>query len=402
MPGTELFGKEERKEVEDVMNTGILFRYNHDALRKDIWKARGFEAEVKKITGANFAHAVSSGSTAIAAALAASGIGTGDEVIVPPFTYIATIEAVLFLGAIPIFAEIDETLCLSESGIRAALTSKSKAVCLVHMCGGMADMDSIMRVVKEKNLILVEDAGQAFAASYHGISTGLWGRAGAYSFDFFKIATAGEGGVLVTHDEVLYKKADNYCDHGHDHLGNNRGMENHPYIGFNYRISELHAAVGLAQTRKVPAIRESNRKNKKFLMHQLSSVPGISFSTLPDPEGDSATFLNMFLPDTESAKRTVDEFNKASIGGFNYWFTNMYHFINQWEHVKELKTVSKLPVQLLGSPQDYKNLSLPKSQEVIGRLISFGIRCTWTEAEMKNLCDKISSCVEKAMNKSLA
>jgi 8-amino-3,8-dideoxy-alpha-D-manno-octulosonate transaminase len=398
MPGTELFGKEEKKEINDVLETGILFRYNHDAQRNNIWKAREFETEVKKITGAKFAHAVSSGSTAVAAALAASGIGTGDEVIVPPFTYVATVEAVLFLGAIPIFAEIDETLCLSADGILKALTPKTKGICLVHMCGGMADMDGIMKIVLEKNLILVEDAGQAFAASYKGIATGLWGTAGSYSFDFFKIATAGEGGVMVTNDEELYKKADNYSDHGHDHVGNNRGMENHPYIGFNYRISELHAAVGLAQTRKVPSIKEKNNINKKFLVNELSKTEGISFAKLTDPDGDSATFLNILLPNTDSAKRTVAEFNTSGVTGFNYWFTNMYHFINQWDHIKELRTVSKLPIEILGCSQDYKNLSLPKSQEVIGRLISFGIRCTWTEEEMKNLATKISDCVKRALS----
>src|SRR5213078_364749 len=111
--------------------------------------------------------------------------------------------------------------------------------------------------------ILVEDAGQAFGASYKGTYVGLFGKTGAYSFDFFKIATAGEGGVIVTNDEATYKLADNFCDHGHDHIGNNRGMENHPVIGFNFRISELHAAVGAAQARKVLSILENNRKNKK-------------------------------------------------------------------------------------------------------------------------------------------
>ena len=397
MPGTELFGSEERKEIEDVLGTGILFRYNHDAQRNGIWKAREFENEVKKITDAKYAHAVSNGSAAIMAALAAAGIGTGDEVIVPPFTYIATIEAVLFLGALPVFAEIDETLCLSAEGIEKAMTPKTKAVCLVHMCGGMAHMDSIQSVINKNNLILVEDAGQAFAASYKGISTGLFGKAGAYSFDFFKIATAGEGGIFVTNDENTYKLADNFTDHGHDHVGSNRGMENHPVIGFNYRISELHAAVGLAQTRKVPSIREKNRRNKNFLINKLKSVEGISFSKLPDPDGDSATFLNLFLPDTASAKRVVEEFNKNGVSGFNYWFTNMYHFINQWDHIKELKTASKLPVQYIGPPQDYKNLDFPKSQEVIGRLISFGIRCTWTEDEMSQLAEKIKHSVETAL-----
>ena len=397
MPGTELFGAEERKEIEDVLSTGIMFRFNHDAQRNNIWKAKDFEAEAKKITGAKYALAVSNGSAAILAALAASGIGAGDEVICPPFTYIATIEAVLMLGALPVFAEIDETLCLSAEGIKKVITPKTKAVCLVHMCGGNANMDAIMAVVKEHNLKLVEDAGQAFAASYKGTATGLFGSAGAYSFDFFKIATAGEGGILVTNDEAIYKFADSYCDHGHDHVGNNRGMENHPIIGFNYRISELHAAVGAAQTRKVPAIRTANLKNKAFLQKELTKVQGISFSKLGDDNGDSGTFLNILMPDTETAKRAVDEFNKAGVGGFNYWFTNMYHFINQWEHIKGLKTASKLAIQVLGAPQDYNNLDIPKTQEVVGRLISFGIRCTWTEEELKTLAAKISECATKAL-----
>jgi 8-amino-3,8-dideoxy-alpha-D-manno-octulosonate transaminase len=401
MPGTELFGAEERKEVNDVLETGILFRYGHDAQRNGHWKAKEFEAEVKKITGAKYAHAVSSGSTAVATALAASGVGVGDEVIVPPFTFIATIEAVLFVGALPVFAEIDETLCLSAEGIQKAITPKTKAVCLVHMCGGMGDMDAIMKVVNDNSLILVEDAGQAFAASYKGTSTGLFGKAGSYSFDFFKIATAGEGGVFVTNDEAVYKLADCYSDHGHNHEGNNRGMEQHPILGINYRIGELNAAVGLAQTRKVPQILEVNRKYKNMLTEMLSKTEGVSFSRLADPQGDSATFLNLMLPDTATAQRVVDGLINAGVGGFNYWYSNMYHFINQWDHLKNMQTASKLAVEVLGAPQDYKNLELPKSQEVIGRLISFGIRCTWTEEEVKQLAGKISECVAKAMQKEM-
>ena len=220
MPGTELFGAEERKEVQDVLETGILFRYNHDVQRKGIWKAREFEDEVRKITGAKYALAVSNGSAAIAIALASSGIGAGDEVIVPPFTFIASVEAVLFVGATPIFAEVDETLCLSAEGIEKAITKNTKAVCLVHMCGGMADMDSIMQVINDYNLILVEDAGQAFSSSYKGTATGLFGNAGSYSFDFFKIATAGEGGIVVTNDEEVFKLADCFASAKFGHQPN--------------------------------------------------------------------------------------------------------------------------------------------------------------------------------------
>lgn len=397
MAGTELFGADERKEVNDVMETGVLFRYGHDAQRNNHWKAKEFEAEVRKITGAKFAHAMSSGSTAIATALAASGIGAGDEVIVPPFTFIASVEAVLFIGAVPVFAEIDETLCLSAEGIEKAVTPKTKGVCLVHMCGGNAEMDSIMAVIKKHHLILVEDAGQAFASSYKGTYTGLFGKAGSYSFDFFKIATAGEGGVLVTNDEETYKKADVYSDHGHSHIGAKRGMEEHPYLGFNYRISELHAAVGLAQTRRVPAIKATNQKNKKFMQQLLAQNPNISFAKVGDPDGDSATFLNILLPDTESTQRVVDEFNAAGVSGFDYWFKNMYHFINQWDHLKNLTTVSALPAQLVERSQNYNTMQLPKTQEVIGRLISFSVRVSWTEEQMRELAAGIIACVNKAL-----
>ena len=398
MPGTELFGAEEKKEVNDVLETGILFRYNHESQRNNIWKAREFEEEVKKITNAKYAHAVSSGSTAVACALAAAGIGAGDEVIVPPFTFIASIEAVLFCGGLPVFAEIDETLCLSPEGIKAAITPKTKAILLVHMCGGMARLDEIVKICKEKNITLIEDAGQAFGASYKGTYVGLFGKTGSYSFDFFKIATAGEGGIFVTNDEKCYKLADTYSDHGHDHIGSNRGMENHPVVGFNYRIGELNAAIGVAQTRRVPMIIQKNREHKAYLTKELGKIAGVSFAVLPDPAGDSATFLNILMPDTESAKRTVDEFNKCGVGGFNYWFLNMYHFINQWNHLKEMKTAAKLTVQLVGAPQDYTNLKLPKSQEVVGRLISFGIRVTWTEQEMEALAGKITTCIHNALS----
>jgi len=397
MPGTEFFGKEEKKEVNDVMETGCLFRFNHDELRQGMWKARELETEVRKFTGAKYAHAVSSGSTAVSTALAAAGIGHGDEVIVPPFTYIATIEAVLFAGGLPVFAEIDDTLCLSAEGIKKAITPKTKAVLLVHMCGAAANMDAIMEVINENKLTLVEDAGQALGAFYKGKSVGLFGKSGAFSFDFFKITTAGEGGVFITDDEQVYKYADSFSDHGHNHLGDNRGMEQHPVLGFNYRISELHAAVGLAQMRRVKDLIKLNLRNKAIIKNILSTINGISFRYMPDPKGDSGTFLNFFLKDTESAQKVMDQFAKDGIGGNNYWFTNMYHFINQWDHIKELKSAAPLAIHHLGAPQDYKNLELPKSQEVVGRLISLGVRASWTEDEARNLGEKMKQSIRKAI-----
>ncbi|MEJ2483246.1 MAG: DegT/DnrJ/EryC1/StrS family aminotransferase [Gemmatimonadota bacterium] len=381
MPGTELFGEEERREVMEVLDTGVLFRYGHEDRRRGRWKARQMEKMVSDYTGASHALAVSSGSTAVACALAAAGIGYGDEVIVPPFTYLATIEAVLLAGGLPVFADIDDTLCLDAASVRAALTPNTRAVLLVHMCGAAADMDPLLDLCRERDLVLVEDAGQALGAWYHGRSVGRFGATGAYSFDFFKITTAGEGGVFVTDDETRYRLADSYADHGHVHAGENRGMEAHPIVGFNYRISELHAAVGLAQMRKLDQIRSAKRENKARLREAVEDLPGIGFRRMPDPEGDSGTFLNLLLPDRRLASAAVDALRKSDVPGVNYWYTNMYHFINQWDHVKDLAAAAPLAIHALGAPQDYRALELPGAQDVIGRLVSIGVGCGWNAEE---------------------
>lgn len=389
MPGSEFIGAEERKEVLDVLESGILFRYGYDNQRNNHWKAFELEAEVRRFTGAPYAHAVSSGSTAVSTALAAAGIGYGDEVIVTPFTYIATIEALFLAGAIPVFADIDDTLCLSADGIQKALTPNTKGICLVHMCGASADMDSIMPIVKKNNLILVEDAGQALGAFYKGKSVGLFGTSGAYSFDFFKITTAGEGGVCVANDQSVYDLMSQFSDHGHTHIGNNRGMEQHPIMGTNFRISELNAAVGKAQMQRIERVRELNLKNKALIKSAIEDIEGITFRNMTDPSGDSGTFLNFFLPTQELAEKAVARFAEEGLGGFNYWYKNMYHFINQWEHVKNMSVPMTIVAQKIGTPQDYNHLELPVAQNVIGRLISLGIRANWPENELTTFGEKL-------------
>jgi len=252
MPGMEVYGDEERKEVMDVLETGALFRYGQEHIRKGMWKTAEFEEEVKKYTGAKYAHGVSSGSTAVSAIMAGAGIGYGDEIIVPPFTFVAPIEAVFLAGGLPVFAELDESLCLSAEGIEKAVTPNTKAVLLVHMCGTAADIDGILEVCKKHDLVLLEDCGQAMGAFYKGKSVGLYGKVGSFSFDYFKIATCGEGGVVITDDEQIYHDMEQFSDHGHTHSGDNRGMEEHHIMGFNFRMSELSGAIGLAQMRKVP------------------------------------------------------------------------------------------------------------------------------------------------------
>lgn len=393
----ELFGDEERKEVMDVLETGALFRYGHENIRKGMWKAKEFEDEVCRYTGAKYAHAVTSGSTAVASMMAASGIGYGDEVIVPPFTFVAPIEAVFIGGAIPVFGEIDETFCLSPEGIEKAISPKTKAVLLVHMCGAAADINGILEVCKRHNLVLMEDCGQAMGAFYNGQSVGLYGTAGSFSFDYFKVATCGEGGVTITNSKEIYDKMDQVADHGHTHIGDNRGMEAHEFMGFNYRISELGAAIGLAQMRKVPQMIADNKRNKKYLKNRLKEIDGLTFRNLPDENGDSATFINFMFPSKELTEKAFNQFASDGVGGVAYWYTNMYHFINQWDHIKNASYPSRLAIHEIGCSQDYKTLELPKSQDVMSRMASIGIRCTWTEDELERYGDQLVNSIKKVL-----
>ena len=407
MPGTELFGEEERKEVMDVLNTGVLFRYNHDAQRQGHWKAKDFEAEIAKFTGAKHALAVSSGSTAVSTMLAACGVGYGDEVIVPPFTFIATIESVLLAGAIPVFAEIDETLCMSAEGIRAVCGPKTKAVLLVHMCGAAADLDGILAVCKENpgsapgGIMLIEDTAQALGATYKGKHLGLYGKMGSFSFDFFKINTCGEGGVIITNDAELITIADHFSDHGHSHEGDNRGMEPHHVMGTNYRMGEINAAIGLAQARKLPYIISQQRKHKAIIQARLSKIPGLAFRKQCDDAGDSATFFHMLFPDEATARAANKAMIDAGFGGA-YWYDNMYHYIKQWNQLKEMKMPFRTVAHELGLPQDLKTQKFPKSDAVLSRLISFNIRVTWTEAELNAYLDKVEKAVRNAFAKATA
>ena len=398
MPGMEVFGAEERKEVMDVLETGALFRYGHENLRRGMWKSREFEEEVCRFTGAAHAHAVSSGSTAVAAIMAAAGIGHGDEVIVPPFTFVAPVEGVFLAGALPVFAEIDETLCLSARGIEEALSPKSKAVLLVHMCGAAAELDSILAVCREHNLTLLEDCGQAMGAFYKGKSVGRFGVAGAFSFDYFKIATCGEGGVTITEDPELSRRIDQVSDHGHTHIGNNRGMEEHHIMGFNYRMGELNAAIGLAQMRKLPDVIRQKRRSKGYLKSRLSEISGISFRCLPDEEGDSATFLNFFLADAAAAQRAVERLASDSVGGVTYWYRNMYHYINQWDHIKEMQFPAALAIHHLGAPQDYKNLVLPRSENIMSRMLSISIQYSWDPDQLREYADALTASISKSLS----
>lgn len=400
MPGYELWSDKERKEVNDVLETGILMRYGFDAPRKGIWKSKELETAICETFGSQYAQLTSSGTSALSTAMAALGIGYGDEVITPAFTFVASFEAVLSVGAVPVLVDVDETLTMNPEAVRKAITPKTKAVMPVHMCGSMADMDALTAICKEHNLILLEDACQSIGATYKGKHLGTIGDAGTFSFDFVKTMTCGEGGVVMTNNKDVYIKCDGYTDHGHDHLGADRGADLHPFIGYNYRISELHAAVGLAQVKRLPEFVATQKMNHTRLKEILAQVPEISFRVIPDPAGDSGSFVCWFLPSAEIAKAVVTEMKSQGIlpGNF-YWFDNNWHYIRKWDHLKNAVTLNALSPELKEKVIQQANKDFTASDAILSRCICTSVSLLWTEEQIKEKGEKMVNVVRKVLSK---
>ncbi|WP_028485652.1 DegT/DnrJ/EryC1/StrS family aminotransferase [Thiomicrorhabdus chilensis] len=395
MPGFEIFDESEKQQINEVMEKGFTFRYNFDGMRNDVWKARELESLICETLNVKHAHLVSSGTAALSTALAAAGIGAGDEVIVPPFTFVASVEAIVLAGAIPVFAEIDETLTLSPEGIEAVISPRTKAVNFVHMCGAMGKMDEVKAVCDKHGLVLMEDACQATGGTYKGQALGTLGQVGTFSFDSVKTISCGEGGAVLTNDESIYNHAHMYSDHGHDHIGSDRGAESHPIMGTNYRISEMNAAVGVAQWKKLDRILEIQRRNKKALKDALAQYPEVSFREIPDESGDNAGFLSFFLPDEERAKEVVSALAAEKVPAVFYWYANNWHYFKNWTHIQHMKGAAKLPIELVADRPDYTQVKTPKSDAIMSRTLSMLIQLSWTEEDIQQRIDAFANVFKK-------
>ena len=401
MPGFEHFGKEEIKEVNDVLQTGILMRYGFDSPRKGIWKAKELEKAVCQTFGCKHAQLVSSGTAALTTAMIALGIGYGDEVIIPAFTFVASFEAVISVGAVPVLVDVDDTLTLNPQAVRNAITSKTKCIMPVHMCGSMADMDELQSICKEHNLVLLEDACQSIGGTYKGKKLGTIGDAGTFSFDFVKMITTAEGGVVMTNIEDVYIKCDGYTDHGHDHRGVDRGADLHPFIGYNFRISELHAAVGLAQIRKLHTFLALQKKNNKALRSYLEQIPEITFRVVPEGGEDSCSFLSWFLPTPELMQAFVAEMKAQGIlAGNFYWFGNNWHYIKQWQHLQQATTLNNISAEQKKALTNLATKDFSASDAIMSRCVSTAISLVWTDEQIKDKGEKMVGVIKKVLNEA--
>ena len=396
MPGFELFGDAEKKEVQDVLNSGVLMRYGFDGMRQGHWKAKELEAEIESQFEVQHAQLLSSGTAAVSLALASAGIGAGDEVIMPCFTFVASFEAIIMLGATPVVVDIDDTLTLDIETVKAAITPKTKAIMPVHMCGSMANLEALKSICNTHNLILIEDACQAIGGTYKGQALGTIGDLGCFSFDFVKTVTCGEGGVMITNNNDYYTNADHYSDHGHDHHGTDRGAETHPFLGYNFRISELNAAVGLAQFRRLNDFIAIQKKHYTIIRNELAKLPGVTFRTVPKGGEESYAFLNFFLDDLETARRVSHKFKINGIDVCFHYYDNNWHYIRKWEHLINQKSLVPLSKELIDGLSYLKYKTFEKSDHFIGRNISCLIKLSWTESEVIQRAKKMVSIIQSS------
>lgn len=387
MPGFEVLGEEERREIRDVLDKGVLFRYEFGPQRGSQWKVREFESALAKYTGAPHALAVSSGTAALKVAFAGLGLGPGDEIICPGFTFVATWEAIFDAGAEPVFAEVDETLGLDPARLEEKITDRSRAVVVVHMCGGQADIEVIANLAARRSLILIEDTAQSMGARINGRHLGTWGQCGCFSFDAVKTLTCGEGGAIITQDAELAKTVCEFHDHGHDHAPVGRSNEGRRFAGLNYRMNELEGGLGLAQLKKLDQMLDAQRENKARLKAALARTPGVSFRRLVDEAGDSATFLTWFHQSRGQAERFNAALNQAGCGAVA-WFANAWHYYRNWEHLHQAKTCRHSGWPFLredGRRLSYPPHALPASDALLARCLSWPIMVEMSEERLSQM-----------------
>lgn len=364
-PGSYVFGAEEKKELMDVIEAGALFRYGTPGVDGFQAKVVTFENEMAERLGHKHVVATTSGTGSLMCCLAALGIGMGDEVIVPGYTFIASIATIAMMNAVPVLAEIDDSLTIDPTKIEALITPKTKAIMPVHMLGNPCDMDPIMAIAKKHNLFVIEDCCQAVGAAYKGKRCGTMGDMGAYSLNVFKTITTGDGGFVGTSDDMLYERAFGFHDQGHKPCRMGVEVGNRSMVGMNMRMNELSGAVAVAQGRKLDNILETLRTKKKMLKDQLQGLPGVGFRKINDA-GECATLLTLLFDTKELADKFCAAAGTAPIANSGW------HVYNNMEQILDKKTwTENHPFHL--AERTYAKHMLPQTDDILSRAVNISV-----------------------------
>lgn len=384
-------GQEEIDEVSKVILSKQWFRVG-DAAAGHLQEVDRFEQEWAAKMGVSYALLMSGGGTAgLVCALAGIGAGPGDEVIVPAYTWLATATAVLTVGAIPVLAEVDETLGLDPEDFERKIGPHTKAVIPVHMSGRPANMEAIMAIARKRGIKVIEDSCQMDGGSYKGRRTGTWGDAGVFSFNQFKIISAGgEGGCVVTNDRRIYEVASIYHDSGSAFRPKASEMQIPIFVAQQYRATEVMGAIARVQMGRLDGILADLRRIRTVLADSLAGLNGVTVAPSNDQAGDCGVMLTLKFKNEAQARAFT---SAPGVGGLVI-IDHGKHVYTEWEPLRE-KRISHHPdmnpfffPKNKGLRADYSDTACPRTLEILRRTVYISVNPDWTDAQVQ---DKIKA-----------
>ncbi|MER3474069.1 MAG: aminotransferase [Armatimonadota bacterium] len=390
-------GEEEVEEVRKVLLSGHLFRVG-EGVDGHLHEVDQFEREWVQVIGTSYALCMAGGGTAaLICGLVGMGIGPGDEVIVPGYTWMATATAVLAVGAIPVIAEVDETLALDPEDVRRKITPNTHAIIPVHMVGRPANMQALLDIAREHGLLVLEDCCQADGGSYGGKRLGSWGHAGAFSFNYFKIISCGEGGALVTNDRTLYERALVFHDGGAAFRPYAKELGIPIFVGVQLRADEVMGAILRVQLRRLDGILSDLRRICKRFEQELADVPGLRIAPNNDPEGDCGVVV-AFQFHSEAQARAF-----ASQTGGWLPIDSGKHVYSNWKPLLEKRIMHHPDMNPFNHPRnrglrmDYRRDMCPRTLDILARTVFISLHPDWSEEVVAQRIDRCRQAVKEAV-----
>ena len=364
-------GEEERKAVDEVLRSKTLSGFYKDFLGGE--KVRGFEKAFAEYTGVKHAISLNSGTSALHVALAACGIGPGDEVIVPPYTFTATATSVLMNNAIPVFADVErDTLCIDPKKIRDMITKKTKAIMPVHLYGKIAKIEEIKEIVAGKEIFIIEDACQAPGCVYKGRKTGNLGDIAAFSFVETKNMVIGEGGMLTTNDDGIAERCRLIRNHGEVWVKGKPRQYLSNMLGFNFRMLEITAALGIAQLKKLEFLNGIRKKNADFLRRNLGNAGFEGIETIKFEEGEICHIFPIIFDEKKigiTRKKFMDILNSEGIPAVTGYSHPLYRNPIFLEKIAYGKRGCPYSCPLYGDKIDYTGVRCEIAEDICEKLI---------------------------------
>jgi 8-amino-3,8-dideoxy-alpha-D-manno-octulosonate transaminase len=385
-------------ENDDNLQGPHLFRYYNPRPSKVEAAERAFA----ELLGVKHCLAVNSCTSALVCAYRALGIGSGDEIIVPAYTFFATAATVIAANAIPVIVDVDDSLCLDPLAVEKAIGRRTKAIVPVHMRGAPAQMDAILDVAQRKGIPVVEDVAQAGGGSFQGKRLGSLGAMGCFSFDYYKVHASGEGGFVTTNDPWLYTRAQSWHDTAAcwrpDRFGRER-QAGELFCGENYRMSELQGAVALAQIRKTDVMLAGYRRAHERIKSAIEPVPGLTFRRATDSSGDTGICLILFLKDADATRAAMHAMQVEGVpaGGIYDQKVRDWHIYAYWEHILEKKHVAPdgLPWSAVSADElpRYSKDMHPRTLDLLSRAIMIDINWHYSDEDS----DRIALGINRAL-----